>query len=73
MFRRPLRRSLRRFPLGMIPPAWQRANQLMTSGQYAEAASIYEQFASLRLDEVEWADEMTAECPYCGSAVRAQE
>lgn len=56
MFRRPLRRSLRRFPLGIIPPAWQRANQLMTSGQYAEAASIYEQFASLRLDEVEWAD-----------------
>jgi uncharacterized Zn-finger protein len=26
----------------------------------------------LRSDEVEWADEVTAECPYCGSAVRAQ-
>lgn len=73
MFRRPLRRSLRRFPLGMIPPALQRANQLMASGQYAEAAGIYEQFASLRSDEVECADEMTPECPYCGSAVRAQE
>ncbi len=28
--------------------------------------------APLRSDEVEWADELTAECPYCGSAVRAQ-
>jgi hypothetical protein len=26
----------------------------------------------LRSDEVEWADAMTAECPYCGSAVRAE-
>ena len=26
----------------------------------------------IRSDEVEWADESTAECPYCGSAVRAQ-
>jgi hypothetical protein len=26
----------------------------------------------IRSDEVEWADELTAECPYCGSAVRAQ-
>ena len=26
----------------------------------------------LRSDEVEWADEATAECPYCGSAVRAE-
>ncbi len=25
----------------------------------------------IRPDEVEWADEVTAECPYCGSAVRA--
>ncbi|MFH1524617.1 MAG: hypothetical protein ABIF04_06605, partial [Chloroflexota bacterium] len=24
-------------------------------------------------DEVEWADEVTAECPYCGSAVRAKQ
>jgi Zn finger protein HypA/HybF involved in hydrogenase expression len=26
----------------------------------------------IRSDEVEWADEVTAECPYCGSAVRAE-
>jgi hypothetical protein len=26
----------------------------------------------LRYEEVEWADNLTAECPYCGSAVRAQ-
>jgi hypothetical protein len=26
----------------------------------------------LRSDEVEWADEVTAECPYCGSAVRVE-
>jgi hypothetical protein len=26
----------------------------------------------IRSDEVEWPDEVTAECPYCGSAVRAQ-
>jgi hypothetical protein len=28
--------------------------------------------APLRSDEVEWADELTAECPYCGSVVRAE-
>ena len=28
--------------------------------------------APIRSDEVEWADEVTAECPYCGSAVRAE-
>jgi hypothetical protein len=27
---------------------------------------------SLHSDEVEWTDDITAECPYCGSAVRAQ-
>lgn len=178
MFRRPFRRV----QVGSIPPALQRANQLMGSGQYAEAAVIFEQFANgalsrngpraawfflqagqarlmagqvpagmahiqkglglfagrgqfqrmyhagmrftaelkarglvaeakqiddylktslpvgfvpgagagvgkpkpilptncpgcggpIRSDEVEWADELTAECPYCGSAVRAQ-
>jgi hypothetical protein len=26
----------------------------------------------LHADEVEWSDEVTAECPYCGSAVRAE-
>jgi hypothetical protein len=26
----------------------------------------------IRSDEVEWVDEVTAECPYCGSAVRAE-
>jgi len=30
---------------GDIPPALQRANQLMAAGQYAEAAEIFEQFA----------------------------
>ncbi len=182
MFRRPLGRPFRRIQVGSIPPALQRANQLMASGQYAQAADIFEQFASgalarngprapwfflqagqarlltgqvpagmahlqqglalfagrgqfqrlyyigkrfanelkarglaaegeqiesymktalpsgftpaparglekprpvlptacpgcggpLRSDEVEWVDELTAECPYCGSAVRAQ-
>jgi hypothetical protein len=26
----------------------------------------------IHADEVEWSDEATAECPYCGSAVRAE-
>jgi hypothetical protein len=26
----------------------------------------------IRSDEVDWVDEVTAECPYCGSAVRAE-
>lgn len=26
----------------------------------------------IRSDEVEWVDDLTAECPYCGSAVRGQ-
>ena len=182
MFRQPFGRPLRRIQVGNIPPALRRANQLMASGQYVEAAGIFEQFAKgalarngprapwfflqagqarllagqvpagmvhiqqglslfaergrfqrlyhagmrfvaelkarnltaeakqiedylkatlpagfvpasgtgpgkpkpvlptncpgcggpLRSDEVEWADELTAECPYCGSAVRAQ-
>jgi len=45
MFRRPLGRPFRRIQVGSIPPALQRANQLMASGQYAQAADIYEQFA----------------------------
>jgi endogenous inhibitor of DNA gyrase (YacG/DUF329 family) len=28
--------------------------------------------APLHADEVEWSDEVTAECPYCGAAVRAE-
>jgi hypothetical protein len=28
--------------------------------------------APIRSDEVDWVDEVTAECPYCGSAVRAE-
>ncbi len=28
--------------------------------------------APLRSDDVEWIDEVTAECPFCGGAVRAQ-
>jgi hypothetical protein len=28
--------------------------------------------APLHGDEVEWTDENTAECPYCGSAVRSE-
>lgn len=27
----------------------------------------------LHADEVEWTDEITAECPYCGNAVRAED
>ncbi len=41
MFRRPFQRV----QVGSIPPALQRANQLMVSGHYSEAASIFEQFA----------------------------
>jgi hypothetical protein len=29
--------------------------------------------APLHADDVEWSDEITAECPYCGSAVRVEE
>jgi hypothetical protein len=182
MFRRSFGRPAGRIQVGSVPPALQRANRMMVSGQYIEAAGIFEQFASgalnrngprapwffmqagqarllagqvpagmahirqglalfagrsqfqrlyhagdrfisdlqarglpaeakqiedylkaplpagfvpeagtttakprpllptncpgcggpLRSDEVEWADEFTAECPYCGSAVRAQ-
>jgi hypothetical protein len=36
---------LRRALAGNIPPALQRANQLMAAGQYAQAAEIFEQFA----------------------------
>jgi predicted RNA-binding Zn-ribbon protein involved in translation (DUF1610 family) len=28
--------------------------------------------APIRADEVDWVDEITVECPYCGSAVRAE-
>jgi hypothetical protein len=45
MLRRPLGRPLRRALVGNVPPALQRANQLMAKGQYAEAAEIFEQFA----------------------------
>jgi tetratricopeptide (TPR) repeat protein len=45
MFRRPLGRPLRRALVGNVPPALQRANQLMANGHYAEAAEIFEQFA----------------------------
>jgi hypothetical protein len=46
MFRRPFGRPLRRIQVGSVPPALQRANQLMASGHYDEAAVIFEQFAS---------------------------
>jgi hypothetical protein len=45
MFRRSLGRPVRRAMAGNIPPALQRANQLMAGGQYAAAAEIFEQFA----------------------------
>jgi len=45
MFRRPFGRPMRRPLAGNIPPALQRANQLMATGQPAEAAEIFEQFA----------------------------
>ena len=46
MFRRSFRRSFRRIQAGSIPPALQQANRLMASGQYDQAAVIFEQFAS---------------------------
>ena len=45
MFRRPFGRPGRRLIVGNIPPALQRANQLMATGQYEAAAEIFEQFA----------------------------
>ena len=45
MFRRPLGRPLRRAMVGNVPPALQKANQLMANGQYEAAAEIFEQFA----------------------------
>jgi len=45
MFRRPLGRPVRRVMPVNIPPALQRANQLMAAGQYVAAAEIFEQFA----------------------------
>jgi uncharacterized Zn-finger protein len=26
----------------------------------------------LHTDEIEWTDEITAECPYCGNAIRIE-
>ncbi len=49
MFRRPFARPIRHGPAGEIPPALQRANQLMAAGQYAQAAEIFEQFAQRAL------------------------
>jgi hypothetical protein len=46
MFRRSFGQHLRRVQVGNIPPALKRANQLMASGHYAEAAGILEQFAN---------------------------
>jgi hypothetical protein len=45
MFRQPFGRSPLRGQVGNIPPALRRANLLMTTGQYVEAAEIFEQFA----------------------------
>jgi len=46
MFRRPFGRPFRRIQVGSIPPALQRANQAMASGNYLEAAVIFEQFSA---------------------------
>ena len=40
MFRQPFGRHLGRVQVGRIPPALKRANQMMASGHYAEAAGI---------------------------------
>ena len=45
MFRRALGRPMRRTMIGSVPPALQRANQLLAGGQYEAAAEIFEQFA----------------------------
>jgi hypothetical protein len=45
MFRRSFGRPVRRPMIGNIPPALQRANQLMAASQYEAAAEIFEQFA----------------------------
>ena len=49
MYRRPFGRPIRPIQVGSIPPALQRANQLMASGQYAEAAGNFEQLAAVAL------------------------
>lgn len=46
MLRRPFGLPVGRVEVGAIPPALRRANQLMASGQYVEAAGIFEQFAN---------------------------
>ncbi len=43
--RRGFNRPLGRPPVPVIPPALRRANELMSSGQFEEAAVIFEQFA----------------------------
>jgi hypothetical protein len=46
MVRRPFGRPLRRVQAGNFTPALQRANQLLASGQYSKAASLFDQFAN---------------------------
>jgi hypothetical protein len=46
MFRRPLRRPIKRSLVNRVPPALQRANQLMANGAYSEAAEMFSHFAN---------------------------
>ena len=46
MFRRPLGRPVRPAMQGNVPPALQKANQLMSAGQYEAAAEVFERFAT---------------------------
>jgi hypothetical protein len=50
-----------------IPPASEPALKRTLLPTYCPACG-----AALRPDEVEWLDELTAECAYCGSPVRAE-
>jgi len=45
MFRRPLGRPVRPAMQANVPPALQKANQLMSTGQYEAAAEVFERFA----------------------------
>ncbi len=48
-----------------------RTEPVMDKAKYILPTSCPGCGGPVRSDEVEWVDEATAECPYCGSAVRA--
>jgi hypothetical protein len=72
MFRRPFARPFRRALAGKIPPALHRPGTSAEKPKPILPIHCPGCDGPIRSDEVEWADDATAECPYCGSAVRAE-